>query len=285
MERPLKAAVTGAGGYLGSRVVAGARARGWQVTSLTGRASAGGDALPFRLGEEPVPDLQGFDALIHCAYDFGLSTWEEIQRVNVLGSKALFEAARAAGVRRVIVVSTMSAFSGCKSLYGRAKLEIEEHARRAEAAVVRPGLIYGRDSGGMVGALNRAVDRLPLLPIVGSNDNLLYLAHEEDLCNLLLSLASGETAPRSGPITAAHHRGLTLREIVRMLGEAKGKTRPVVPLPWQFAWVGLRVLEAVGLRPPFRSDSVISLMNQNPAPSFDETKQTGIPFRPFQAAL
>ncbi len=46
-------------------------------------------------------------------------------------------------MRRIIVLSSMSAFSGTEQLYGRAKLAIQELARSFGAASVRPGLGMG----------------------------------------------------------------------------------------------------------------------------------------------
>ena len=56
---------------------------------------------------------------------------------------------------------------------------------------------------------------------------------------------------------------------------------PFLPLPWRPVWLALRVAEAAGLRPGFRSDSLVSLMYQNPKPDFDPMHKLGIQCRPF----
>jgi hypothetical protein len=55
-----------------------------------------------------------------------------------------------------------------------------------------------------------------------------------------------------------------------------------VPVPWQVAWLGLKGLEVMGARPSFRSDSLISMVYQNPCPSFALLKSLGFQCRPFQ---
>src|SRR5215469_281264 len=123
-------AITGASGYVGARLAASLRARGARVLELnrSGRARRpDNEAAAYSLGDEPAPEtLAGMDALIHCAYDFGAHSRGEVWRSNVEGSLRLFAAARTAGVRRMLFVSTVSAYEGCRSLYGQAKLAVEQ---------------------------------------------------------------------------------------------------------------------------------------------------------------
>src|SRR5690242_16101957 len=91
--------VTGIGGYLGGAVGRKFRSRGWTVKGLTRQPAAGSEDIRFQLGESVEPDaLREAAALVHCAYDFKALRWPDIQKVNVEGTKKLFEAARQAGV-------------------------------------------------------------------------------------------------------------------------------------------------------------------------------------------
>jgi hypothetical protein len=69
-----------------------------------------------------------------------------------------------------------------------------------------------------------------------------------------------------------------LLEIARGLGK---KTR-FIPLPWRLVWAGLKSAETCGLRLNFRSDSLVSLMHQNPQPDFSPNAAAGLICRPFQ---
>ena len=143
-------AVTGARGYVGSRVADAIERAGGKVLRL-GRAEA-------PLGSEP-PAFDGVDALVHAAWDFAPHTRREIARVNVDGSVRLVDAARSAGAERIIFVSTLSAFPGCPSMYGRAKLDVEEHVRSLGGVAVRPGLVWGRPGGSLYARLAALADR------------------------------------------------------------------------------------------------------------------------------
>ncbi|MDE1977493.1 MAG: NAD(P)-dependent oxidoreductase, partial [Elusimicrobia bacterium] len=98
--------VTGASGYVGEACARRLKSRGFQVREA-GRSAPPGSPERFILGELAAPAL--FDsaaALVHCAYDFKAAAPNEIERINVRGSVDLFAAARAAGVPRLIFISS-----------------------------------------------------------------------------------------------------------------------------------------------------------------------------------
>jgi nucleoside-diphosphate-sugar epimerase len=177
--------------------------------------AAGKPAHLFRLGDPVIPEMwAGVDVLIHCAYDFAVRSWNEVRRVNVHGSLQLFESARVAGVRRLIFISSMSSFPGCRSQYGRAKLAVEERATELALIIVRPGLVYGERPGGMVGALRQLVRSSPVLPLVGRGDQTIYPVHEDDLGRLIVHLCVGPEPPTGESIIAASEQSCTFRRLL-----------------------------------------------------------------------
>jgi nucleoside-diphosphate-sugar epimerase len=278
-------AVTGANGFLGSRVCRYFEGKGWKVV----RAGRRGADIPFSLEEGLDPETlrtQSISALIHCAYDFRPTTWGEIQRINVEGSSQVLTAARSAGVGRIVLISTVAAFPGCKSLYGRAKLLTEEEFLKAGAFVVRPGLIYGETCGGIVGTIERLVTGLPVVPLVGMGSQQLCTCHEQDLCELLFRLCTECLDAPGVPVVAASEETLRFREIVQRLARRKGRTTVLlIPVPWRLVWCGLKASEFLGLRVGLRSDSVVSLMHQNPRPDFGPLRAWGCRFRPLEVGL
>ncbi|MCC7354180.1 MAG: NAD-dependent epimerase/dehydratase family protein [Anaerolineae bacterium] len=289
MADPAKTcAITGANGYIGSRITAHLRREGWTVYELRHHLVSAvvkdGLLLPYSLEEGVKPEiLHGVRVLIHCAYDFRPVRWEEIRAINVNGSLRLFAAAREAGVNRIIFLSSMSAFAGCKSLYGRGKMEVEKEALKTGAAVIRPGLVFGKSAGGTFGALHKLVSASKVIPVIGSGQHIQYLAHEEDLCRLIAKTCVTDSDYISSPISAAAGRSVTIRGIVHVVAEAKGQKKTVIPIPWQAVLLGLKATEILGPRIGLRSDSVISLVNPNPNPDFAPLRRMGVPFREFNA--
>ncbi|HEV7406200.1 MAG TPA: NAD-dependent epimerase/dehydratase family protein [Chthoniobacteraceae bacterium] len=280
---PSTVAITGAHGWLGSCLVRHFRAAGWQTGGLVRRPREESD-VSFSLGEEvPAGALEGARALVHAAYDFSPRTWAELERVNVRGSEKLFRAATAAGVEKIVFISTMSAFPAARSLYGRAKLAIEQLAADHGAFIVRPGLITGdADEGGMMGHLRQQVHSARVLPLIAGNAEL-YLNHEADLSELIVRYCNGAfPAPRE-PIVTAHPEPWTFRRILETLAARAGRRPVFVPIPWRGVWLGLRLAEALGLRLNFRSDSVLSLANQDRAPDFGTHRALAYEPRKFVA--
>lgn len=219
------------------------------------------------------------------AYDFSATGWQEIERVNIEGSRRLFAAAGEAEVARIVLVSTIAAFPGARSLYGRAKLEIERIALNFGATIIRPGLVWGPEGAAMFGALRRVVQRLPIVPLLVPAELELSMVHEDDLALLVERVLERWPAASRKLLVAASGQTLTFMELLRSL--APRADRRFIRIPWTVAWLGLRALEAIGATPPFRSDSLVSLVATDGAPlarATDRAEHYGVRFRPYALA-
>jgi nucleoside-diphosphate-sugar epimerase len=279
---PKSCLITGARGYLGAELSLYLRKAGWRVIGAARHSSEAG-TVPFSLDQGlEAGALKGVEALVHCAYDFGPGSWEEIYQRNVVGTRNLLEAAKDSGVKKIITISSISAYAGCRSLYGKAKLEIEEVTRAAGGAALRPGLIYGGSNRGMYGRLRKQVQAGRPVPLLVGSTCAQYLVRVEDLCGVIEAILS-DKVPMPGEIwTVAHDRSWPLRELLETIALAEGKTIRFVPVPWQFVWFGLRCLESIGMKLGFKSDSVRSLAYQNPNPDFSGVEKSGLRVREFK---
>jgi len=279
--------ITGAQGFVGLLLARRFIEAGWVVTRFSHSANANeGDTVRLRLGDEVQPKMfqsRNITALVHCAYDFKPVSRKEIQRVNVDGSRKVLAAATAGGVERIAVMSSISAFEGCRSDYGRAKLEIEAAARAAGALVVRSGLVWADgppSGGGMFGSLARSV-KGRLVPLVGGGGHPQYLIHVQDLWELLRRFCDGELSNPTKPVVAAASKPWAMRELLAEVARRQGAHPRFLPVPWQPVWAGLRLAEIAHVPVPYRSDSVISLVHQDPHPDFASLRALGIAARDF----
>jgi hypothetical protein len=116
----------------------------------------------------------------------------------------------------------------------------------------------------------RLVQKLPVVPIIGHGVKCLYPVSATELALIVSQLV--EESPRNARdaiVIAAHPEALSLDDVVReIILSYKLKRRLLMPLPWQPVWLALRMIEYLGLSIGLRSDSVISLMNQDPHPPF-----------------
>ncbi|MGK5694836.1 NAD-dependent epimerase/dehydratase family protein [Streptomyces sp. URMC 128] len=154
--------VTGASGFVGSRVAAVAhRQPGVRVRHLSRRTPTGTGPGEFVRGDLGDPlSLRGVcagaDVLVHCAARIGGDAGS-VEAVNDLGTRALVEEAVRAGVRRIVYVSTAAVygrgpFRGVRpgevpiapaSATSRTRAAAERHVLDAGGLVLRPHLVYG----------------------------------------------------------------------------------------------------------------------------------------------
>ena len=277
----MRCAITGAAGHVGSAIARCFQGHGWEVLALGRRRLENARHIPYELGADPekLPWAE-VDALVHCAYDFTPTNWPKIRQVNVAGSIGLLRAAREHEVKRVVFISSLSSFPGCHSIYGKAKLEIEAAALEMGCAVVRPGLVWSRNPGSLLAALERAA-RSRAVPLIGDGSYPQYLVSDEDLAELVFALCQ-EDAPAIGrAIAAAHPERHSLRSLLEGFARRHGRQPLFVPVPWPLIYAGLKALETLGLPVPFRSDSLIGIVFQNPAPKFELPEIPRISFRPY----
>ncbi len=275
----MNVAVTGASGYVGGAIAREFERQGHSVLKLSRRTCAG-NWQSFSLGDDPsaIP-WDGIDVLVHAAYDFAPKTWDDIRKGNIEPSRDLMTTAHRAGVTRIVFISSISAFEGCISLYGKAKLMIEAEALALGGTVIRPGLVWGGSPGGMMGSLERIVRALPVVPYLSGAGGLRqFLVHEEDLAQAVVSLSCRDTDAEVFPV--AHPASLTLRQVVSGIAEKRKLRRMFFPVPWQFMMVFLKLAEGCGIPLPFRSDSLTGLVHGNPSVDFG-TGDFSVSIRPF----
>jgi nucleoside-diphosphate-sugar epimerase len=132
--------ITGAGGRIGSHLAETFKDRydlrlHYRVTMPETPPVA--DWLKADIAEydQIAPAMAGIDAVVHLAAEPSpMAPWEVIHRENVIGTYNVFEAARAAGVRRVVFAST----NHVMGMYDRDQ-QWPIHGSQA----VRPDSLYG----------------------------------------------------------------------------------------------------------------------------------------------
>jgi len=284
--------VSGASGLVGRDVVArlvsaGHEVRAWR-NSASSAVSPHDQYRQVRLGATPIavvePLFAGADAFIHCAWDLRVATWTDIERVNVQGSIAWFEAAARAGVKKLILVSSVSAYTGCRSLYGRSKLAVEEAVTRLGGVNVRPGIVHGDPTAGVYGRLWQSTSA-SFIPLIDGGHQHMLTVHREDLALALNRILDDYTNWKGRTVVIGHPELITLRGMLERMLQARGRKALFVTVPSQPVMFALRFAERAGARLSFRSDSLVTLVGEEPRVDRGVLQELEIPFRSLDDAL
>lgn len=240
----MRLAVTGGTGFVGSRLLDLAVAAGHSVQALARRPMAprtGVDWVPGSLDDLPALEalVAGADAVIHVAGVISGRSAADFEPCNVDGTKAMLDAAKAAGVGRFVHVSSIAAREPGLSLYGGSKARSEAlvAASGLSFAIVRPPAVYGPGDKETLELFRMARLGLVLLPPAGR----LSLIHADDLARLLLALA-GPGAPSGATVEPDDGRpgGWTHKEFAAALGEAVGRRGASLSVPRGLLRLGAR---------------------------------------------
>lgn len=192
----MKLVVTGATGYIGSRLASIALESGHDVVAASRSRPAGWTSpwLHFDLsaaGEIAFP--AGTGAVIHLAANTSPDE-NENGDAEVRAAHSLIAAARQVSAK-IIFVSSQTARADAPTVYGRTKWRIEQDVLAAGGWIVRPGQVYGGAERGLFGLLTRAVRRLPLIPAFLPAPKVQPI-HVDDLAQGLLNIAQrGDLEP------------------------------------------------------------------------------------------
>lgn len=284
--RRLHLVVTGAGGYIGRRVVEMALAGGHRVTALSRgdlELPVGAGRASWRMGE-PLPDAVRHDediprVLVHLAHD-----WRdrgESDNLNLAGSRALRDDARRASVARLVFVSSVSARADALNLYGRTKWRAEALFDGPDAVSLRVGLVYGGPRVAMYGLLCRLVGTMPVLPMVESG-KLVQPIHRDEVARGILRAAEGRL---SGALNLAGATPMSFGDLLRALSQGlHGRRLRVLPIPLRLALAGCSVASRLpGLR--VDRERVLGLAGTRVVDSAADLAALGLAPRPFAARL
>jgi nucleoside-diphosphate-sugar epimerase len=241
-------AITGGTGFLGGHLIRAARRRGFAVRALTRKLQAPQEGVVWIPGALDRPETlaelaAGADAVIHVAGAINAPDAAGFQAINVEGTLAMIQAARGAGIRRFIHVSSLAAREPELSNYGwsKARSETVVAASALDWTVVRPPAIYGegdRETLELFRMARRGV--MPLPP-----NGRLSLIEAGDLSRLLLLLLDHhDSLARTYEPDDGMPGGWDQRQFAHALGDAVGRKVRAVPVP-AFA---LKLASAVEVR-------------------------------------
>lgn len=219
----MKVAITGGTGFVGSHlaerfdpadVVAVSRRTGVDVDNIDALAAA----------------FDGCEVVAHYAginRELGKQNYE---RVHVQGTAAVIEAAKLAGVRKVVLSSFLLARPNCGSPYHELKWAAEELVRESglDYTILKAGMIYGRGDH-LVDHLSHTVFTLPLFATVGFHEKPIRPIPISELTDISAAAVNGRMPRQTVTVLGAEE--LMMSEAVRRVARVVGRRVWVVPTP------------------------------------------------------
>ncbi len=240
-------AVTGAYGYTGKYVAKRLLDEGRSVITLTNslaRANPFGDAVrafpfdfdkPDRLAEH----LAGVSVLYN-TYWVRYNHRQFKHADAVANTLRLFEAAKRAGLERIVHVSITNPSKDSPLEYFRGKAALEEALAGLgiSHAILRPAILFGKEDV-LVNNIAWTLRRLPVFGVFGNGRYRLQPIYVDDLAALAVEQGKSRT---DATINAIGPETFSYRELVTTIGDAIGKRRPIVPVPRWFGYLTTRAL-------------------------------------------
>ncbi|WP_284878175.1 complex I NDUFA9 subunit family protein [Brevundimonas sp. MEB006b] len=270
----------GGSGFIGSQAVRALARRGWRI-----RVAVRNPVLAIEI--QPLGDpgqiqfmrcditnpadvaqaVRGADAVVNLVgvlHDAGGK--RGFDAVHTEAAKTIAEAAKAAGVERLVQISAIGADAASPSAYGRTKAQAEAAVRDVypDAVILRPSLVFGAGDS----FLNRfaaMATMAPALPLIGGGETRFQPVYVGDVAEAIArgvtrADAAGRTYELGGPSL------YTFREVLELVRRETGRDRMLVSVPFIVAKpLGslLQLSRFVGLTPPLTRDQVLMLEKDN----------------------
>lgn len=184
-------ALTGATGFVGRVTLDRLLEAGWQVRALTRRdqpKEAGVTWVRGSLDDQAslAELMEGANAVLHIAGVVSSHDAAGFEAGNVTGSANVLAAAKNAGIRRLVHVSSLAAKHPELSMYGASKARAEKLVGTSmlDWTIIRPPGVYGPGDTEMFDMFRLVKKGWALLPPKGR----VSLIHVDDLARLLVAL-------------------------------------------------------------------------------------------------
>lgn len=238
--------ITGAFSYTGKYVARFLLDRGYRVRNLTGhpeRENPFGEAvevLPYNFDHPDAlrASLRGTSTLINTywvRFPHGDATFEAAVR----NTRTLIEAARNAGVRRIVHLSIANPSEESPLAYYRGKADVERTVIESGLAytIVRPTVIFGMEDI-LINNIAWFARRFPVFAIPGDGLYRIRPIYVEDMALLLVDAANAQS---NEVINAVGPETFTFEELFRLIALCVGRSVRLVHMPARVAYMATLV--------------------------------------------
>lgn len=203
--------------------------------------------------------FEGIDALVMLHAQITGKTRELFDRNNLLATERVLAAAKVAGVRYVVHISSSVVNSVADDDYTQTK-KIQEQMFRDSGlpgVVLRPTLMYGWFDPKHFGWLSRFMEKVPVFPIPGHGRYMRQPLYNRDFCRAILWCLQNRPADKTYDIVGQER--VDYIDIIREIKRVKGLRTPIVKIPYALFYVLLKVYSLFSETPPFTASQLKAL--------------------------
>ncbi|MGA3301664.1 MAG: NAD(P)-dependent oxidoreductase [Methylovirgula sp.] len=281
--------ITGGRGYLGEAVIEAARAAGVRVCLLSRDPKPNrpgireitwqlGEALPRDCLDPDTPPSE--QALIHLAH-----YWSDIDDkagVNLIGARILRDSARAAGLGRLVFISSQSARVDALNAYGRVKWAIEQLFDAENDIALRVGLVYGGPRKAQYGLLCTLAMMTSILPMVRPHQPVQPIRRDEVARGILLAAENAST----GVLGLAGPEPIAFSTFLDQLAwRLRGGRMLLIPLPLSLALGLSTLINKLPLLPHVDRERILGLAGTRAMPTAADLGRLGLTVPPFAEGM
>ena len=247
MSESLTHTVTGATGYTGRYIARRLLEEGHTVQSITGhpqRANPFGDQVALHPFNFDRPDLlretlSGTDTLFN-TYWIRVNYGDRTHERCVDETRILFNAAKDAGVRRIVHVSVTNPDPDSPLPYFRGKGQLEEDLRGLSIsyAILRPTLLFSTEDI-LLNNIAWTIRKFPVVLLPGTGNYGIQPIFVEDLADLAVEASRGS---ENIEVDAVGPEVFTYAEMVKMVRDKIGSRCLVMPSPKWLTYAAGRFL-------------------------------------------
>ena len=219
----MRIAITGGTGFVGGHLAA-------RLDPTTAVVISRRTGVDVENVEALAKAFTGCDVVVHAAginREIGNQTF---QRVHVDGTRAVVEAAKLAGVKRIVMVSFLRARPNCGSGYHETKWAAEEMIRQSgiDHTILKASMMYGHGDH-MVDHVSRAVKTWPVFATVGYRERTVRPIPIDDFVDVMLAAVEGRIPDSTVAVMGAEE--LPLGDAVRRIAQVVGRRPVFIPVP------------------------------------------------------
>jgi len=229
----MRVAITGANGFVGTHLTHRLESEGHELVLISRRQRNDDRIFAHDLSDAGVLRelFRDCKVVAHCAGINREIRNQTYKRVHVDGTRNVVEAAKAAGVEKIVLLSFLRARANCGSPYHESKWEAEEIVRNSglDYTIIKAGVIYGLGDH-MLDHLSHALHTFPVFALVGLKEKSVRPLAVEDLVHVMRA-AIVDRRMRRQTIALLGPEEIFLSEAVCRVAEVVRKRPLMFPLP------------------------------------------------------